>query len=281
MLNRMPNQTRCFVLGMRMHMGLGILPIHVLKKSTSRRLARVPTSSMASSIPTSTSASTSAFISPTSESLHTVAAVDALLAQQLECLLITCDQKRTILNATCAGDAIVSGSFNPLHKGHVEMAHAAQTALSTRVVFEMSVSNADKGNLDRQEIFQRISQFNEEIGFDLLLTRAPYFVHKATVVPNAKFVVGFDTACRIVDPKYYNGSQAGVTHMLSQLKTLGTTIVVVGRVEDPASGTGKFLTLVDVPNIPERFADLFVGLTEEEFRVDLSSSQLRNQSPQI
>ena len=54
---------------------------------------------------------------------------------------------------------------------------------------------------------------------------------------------------------------------------------MAGRVADPKANTGRFLTLADIA-IPGGYDDMFTGLTEHEFRDDISSSQIRNQQDQ-
>lgn len=79
--------------------------------------------------------------------------------------------------------------------------------------FELSVANADKGTIDRAEVLKRIAQFTSAKA-PLMLTREPLFARKAAVlrtsgagegVPGPAFAVGYDTAIRLVNPKYYDG----------------------------------------------------------------------------
>ena len=71
--------------------------------------------------------------------------------------------------------------------------------------FELSISNADKGQLETNVVVQRAKQFDSDGQNRLILTRdAPLFSQKAKLLPNTTFVVGYDTAVRLVDPKYYD-----------------------------------------------------------------------------
>ena len=47
-----------------------------------------------------------------------------------------------------------------------------------------------------------------------------------------------------------------------------------GRISNPGVGDGHFLTLEDL-SIPNGFENMFVRFSEQEFRIDLSSSMLR------
>jgi hypothetical protein len=54
--------------------------------------------------------------------------------------------------------------------------------------------------------------------------------------------------------------------------------VVGGRLEQPSAGEGLFRTLDTAACVPSGFEDMFTALTEADFRVDLSSTQLRTQT---
>jgi hypothetical protein len=99
------------------------------------------------------------------------------------------------------------------------------------------------------------------------------------VLPGTSFIVGLDTATRILDRKYYPGAD-GLEVMLQMLAQQHVRFVVAGRVADPSAGVGQFLTLDADLLVPPGHESTFIGLTEEEFRLDVSSSMLRRaQSP--
>ena len=58
---------------------------------------------------------------------------------------------------------VLSGSFNPLHEGHVKMLSSASLSLGTQSspFFELSVHNVDKPSLPCHLILDRASQFAE------------------------------------------------------------------------------------------------------------------------
>ncbi|HEU4327637.1 MAG TPA: hypothetical protein VFS21_31145 [Roseiflexaceae bacterium] len=162
--------------------------------------------------------------------------------------------------------ALLSGSFNPLHQGHERLAEAAAVALGLPAVFELPVVNADKPPLSRAEIERRLAQFRWR--YPVALSRAPLFVQKAELFPGCVFVVGQDTAARLVEPRYYGGP-AERDAALAAVRAQGCRFLVAGRVQGDA-----FLTLADIV-VPPDFADLFLELPERLFRVDLSSSAIR------
>ena len=162
---------------------------------------------------------------------------------------------------------LLSGSFNPLHQGHERLAQVAATHIGLPVAFELPIVNADKPPLAYPEIERRLAQFR--FRYPVVLSRAPLFVQKAELFPGCTFVVGYDTAARIIDPRYYDGV-AGRDRALAQIAERDCHFLVAGR----ADKAGRFLTLSD-EQIPPAFTALFQQLGEEEFRVDLSSTALR------
>ncbi len=162
--------------------------------------------------------------------------------------------------------ALLSGSFNPLHAGHERLAEAAASALGVPVTFELPILNADKAPLGYAEIERRLAQFRGR--YSVVLARAALFVEKAALFPGCIFVLGYDTAARLVDPRYYGGDPARDA-ALSAIRAHGCRFLVAGRVQD-----GVFHTLDEIA-IPAAVRDLFMGLPEQAFRVDLSSSAIR------
>lgn len=163
---------------------------------------------------------------------------------------------------------ILSGSFNPLHHGHTGLAEAAGRLLGREVVYELPLQNADKPTLAAAEMQLRSSQFAGLAR--VLLTRAPLFVEKARLLPGSTFIIGVDTATRLLDERFYNGKE-GLQDAFREFDALGGKFLVAGRKRPEG-----FAGLADLP-LPEHLSHLFTELREEEFRVDISSTELRNQ----
>ena len=163
--------------------------------------------------------------------------------------------------------ALLPGSFSPVHQGHRGLASAAGKLLETEVGFELSVTNVDKPALEETEILKRLSQFTG--GETVVLTRAETFYKKARLFPGRTFVVGWDTAVRLVAPRYYGDDREAMLAALAEMWAGGTKFLVAGR-EDQ----GTFKTLTDVP-VPQGFEPLFRDLLESKFREDISSTELR------
>ena len=166
-----------------------------------------------------------------------------------------------------ATQLILPGSFNPLHAGHERMMAVAEARLGQAGVFELSVANVDKPLLDYIEIEQRLSQFRRP----LLLTRLPTFRDKAQEFPGATFAVGIDTLVRIADPRYYGGA-AQRDAAVAALLEAGASFLVFGRLID-----GTFQDLRHA-TLPEALRSACTGVSEERFRADLSSTELRRRA---
>jgi len=160
------------------------------------------------------------------------------------------------------------GSFNPLHDGHRALAAAASTIAAVPVTYELAVLNVDKPPLDLDELRRRIAPFRRE-PWPLALTTAPTFVEKARLFPGVTFVIGWDTAVRLVHARYYSDSEHAMLDALAEMGALGCHFLVAGRVVD-----GRFRRLGEA-EIPPRFVDLFTEIPESRFRVDMSSTELR------
>ena len=179
--------------------------------------------------------------------------------------LISGERRSTSANE--AAKLILPGSFNPLHDGHERMMAVAEARLGQAGVFELSVENPDKPLLDYIEIEKRQSHFDRP----LLLTRLPTFRDKADEFPGATFAVGIDTLLRIADPRYYGGAaqrDAAVAAMLDA----GVSFLVFGRLID-----GTFQNLSHAV-LPEALRGVCTEVSEDEFRADLSSTDLRRRT---
>ncbi|XP_020252178.1 uncharacterized protein LOC109829380 isoform X2 [Asparagus officinalis] len=164
---------------------------------------------------------------------------------------------------------ILSGSFNPLHDGHVRLLEIASSICGDGLpCFEISAINADKPPLEVSEIKKRVEQFRKA-GKTVIISNQPYFHKKAELFPGSAFVIGADTAARIVNPKYYGGDKRNMLDILIGCKMSGCMFLVGGRKVD-----GNFKVLEDL-DIPEELKDMFVSIPEEKFRMDISSTEIR------
>ena len=166
---------------------------------------------------------------------------------------------------------VLSGSFNPLHDGHIQLVQSAALKCGNpNICFEMTLNNADKGLLqvDDPQLIARIKQFSDR-KLDLALTNQGLFVAKAQLMPNCHFVIGYDTFIRILNPKYYSDSPEQRSQALSQIQDTGSRFIVGGRMQD------QTFEQADSALVPSSLQQIFLFLGEDEFRNDISSTQLR------
>lgn len=181
------------------------------------------------------------------------------------------------------------------------------------ILFELSLTNVDKPSIDPKIVASRVQKFlelataaaaaassetNSSDAFPqqwgIVLTRAPLFEEKLRILrskvlnrlegpgdsPRINFVIGTDTFVRILDPKYYRDqSLENRDGSLLELKGSGAGFVVGGRLEQGAgTASPRFVSgKEELVNLSERVASMFTTMEESEFRVDLSSSELRAQ----
>src|SRR5262249_54185824 len=124
---------------------------------------------------------------------------------------------------------LLPGSFNPLHEGHLSLAEVAGRLVGKSAAFELTAVNADKPPLPDAEVRRRLAQFAWRA--PVWLTRAPTFLEKARLFPGATFVVGADTADRIVSPRFYQDSAEKMAEALAEFRGRGCRFLVAGRLD--------------------------------------------------
>jgi cytidyltransferase-like protein len=224
-------------------------------------------------------------------------AIQRLLAAEIRSVSIYPDGHKVEDELLPAGTGVLPGSFNPLHAGHVRLAQTARHLLDREVVFELSVRNVDKQPLHEDEIRQRVAQFSlsrerttlvarprrsfstllssagggEHFPARVVLTDAPLIADKATLFPGCTFVIGYDTAARLLDPAYYEGEESAMIAALDTIQKADCRLLVAGRLVD-----GVYRTLADL-SPPAEFQHLFQAIPEGLFRMDISSTEIRGQ----
>jgi len=171
---------------------------------------------------------------------------------------------------------MLPGSFNPVHQGHCNLLKAVEEMTGLRGVFELSCANVDKSEQPADECLKRVSRIKD---IPVALTNAPRFVQKAELFPKTTFVLGYDTAARLID---YATDDEWVT-----FQSLETMFFIAGRIFQglesidavsslrTAAGGINFQGLENL-ELPKGFEKLFEKIPELKFREDISSTSLRS-----
>jgi nicotinic acid mononucleotide adenylyltransferase len=167
---------------------------------------------------------------------------------------------------------IFPGRFNPIHADHWEMCALACEQFGF-VEFEISIGNVEKPTLDLISLEETLKQFCQErtpplpVYFRVWVTNAPTFVQKADMFPGATFIVGYDTAKRICDPKY----AGNIEEVMEVFKKNDVDFLVFGR---ELNGVYK----ADVSEFPTSFRQIVVTNTEPRQYSNISSSEIRRRT---
>ncbi|KAH1231091.1 hypothetical protein GmHk_10G030405 [Glycine max] len=186
------------------------------------------------------------------------------------------------------------GSFHPLHDGHLKLMEVATRIHLSSICgdgypcFEISAVNADKPPLSVSQIKDRIKQFEkvgeayiaigtsqtitillrEHYGCPLTEWRARMLftlMHSHSVFSNSYMLL-------LQHPKYYDGDYSMMLKILVGCKETGCTFLVGGRNVD-----GAFKVLDDI-DVPEELKGMVVSIQAEQFRMDISSPEIRNRN---
>lgn len=212
---------------------------------------------------------------------------------------------------------VFPGSFNPLHEGHIGLVNAVvkKSNSSRLVIFEIAIINADKPKISLETVYERLNQFYIEnnslidyfyqhrIQYAISISTQPLFTAKSKLFPSCDFIIGADTLLRLFDLKYYvsNSNQvesninprevsiANITQAFSVISENKCKFYVGGRVPqavaDKSSISPEFLTTENILSsnpigrlMSSIWPQMFISFSEDEFRFDISSSEIRAQS---
>lgn len=223
--------------------------------------------------------------------------LDLLLLGDVESVLFTGTDFVGTNVSLPPGSLVYPGSYNPIHEGHVSLAQVSQqkfvymdkegNAKLPPLVFEISVWNVDKPPITKEECLCRLEMIREMClvkglqNVAVMFTRAPKFADKSRILKDCMFIVGMDTMERILNPTYYETDKVVLSVIIEIVAENKCSFVVGGR----HNKEGEFVTLTTEFLIeklgflpwhlfPSRLS--FVALTEDEFCINMSSTEIRS-----
>lgn len=172
------------------------------------------------------------------------------------------------------------GSFKPLHWGHTELSRVAGEVMQRNeqekkpviITYEISASIVGKQDVCEADFEERLKQFTAHHR-RVAITSAKLFVEKAEMFPNHGLIVGIDTARRVLDPCYYGNSVPKMIEAMQAIDKCGCYFVVGGRKH------GADWDDLSCLEVPAEVRHMFKGINPADFRVDISSTEIRARRP--
>ncbi|MEZ6045872.1 MAG: hypothetical protein R3C11_09915 [Planctomycetaceae bacterium] len=158
-------------------------------------------------------------------------------------------------------------SFQPPACGASGVTGLAEQKLQTPVHYELPIRNAEKP-FHLSVTARTVGPVQRE---SILLSRSATFIEKSIEFPQVTFVIGADTAIRIVDARFYE-SEVAMLEALSLLAERECRFLVA-----PRRWYDMVLSEQNV-KLPDSARPLFQFIDPDEFCMDISSTQLREQA---
>ncbi len=165
---------------------------------------------------------------------------------------------------------LMPASLNPIHDGHRTMAGGAEYLYNQATSYLIASDPVHKSKLTLQQMafksgMLRAERWNDEARAFEFTRGDPLFIDKARARPSSTFVVGVDTAERLLDPKWGHDP----VDLVREFAELHIHFLVMGRVWN-----GGWKTINDI-RLPPGGHEIFKHL---HGRTDVSSAQIREVS---
>jgi len=178
------------------------------------------------------------------------------------------DKDLNIFHDDIKNSVILSGSFNPVHDGHIKLLNYSSEILNLNKYYEISISNVDKSNIETDELIKRIKNFKSDE--KIIISKSSKFIDKSKIFPQSCFVVGYDTAIRILDHSYLSTGES-LDDLFNALGRNDCSFLVAGRIDV----TGPTFENLKINSLDFKYKNYFKIISENDFRVDISSTNVR------
>lgn len=165
---------------------------------------------------------------------------------------------------------------NPPHAGHTERTAIVSAATGRNGLYLLpTAGKTGKPAVTVAEALNRVGMLkaaNAEEGAEwpiYVSADESLFVEMARKFPGAGIIVGGDAALRMLEPRWYEGGEAGLNAVFGELRSLKTNFYLFGRKID-----GKFKSSLNIliDDIPGQWWDMFHAMDGEW---DVSSTEIR------